>query len=160
MLWRKKDNQDSSINPSIQDMIREIQSAFPGTTYAHDIITRECLINASVNNELLFTISLSYNFPAVPPVVYIQNANGKYLTGLESMSDCGLLDPKNGQLFYHECFGWTPAMKGSTLLYILSVVVRTATKLSKNKANSLDIGIESLQGLRQEVVNMNGGNNE
>lgn len=148
MFGRRRENQQSSVNAGAAKMVKEIQDAFPGSTCNMDVLTRELIVSANVNNELLLGVALPYNFPATPPVVNLLDANGKYLPGLDSMGACGLLDPKTGQIFYHECFAWTPEMTGATMLFLIAVVIKTANKIANKQSSAMVPAIETQETIQ------------
>jgi|GEM_PF-5890991 len=149
-MFGRRENQQSSVNVGPAKMVKEIQDAFPGSTCNMDVLTRELIVSANVNNELLLGVALPYNFPAAPPVVTLLDAIGKYLPGLDCMGATGLLDAKTGQIFYHECFAWTPEMTGATMLFLIAVVIKTANKVANLKPVITLPAIEA-QGVIQPV---------
>ena len=124
------------VSPGCAKMAQQIQETFPGAAWTLDVLTRELTISVAINNDLLLGVSLPYNFPANPPMVTLLNANGRYLAGLEVMGSCGLLDPVTGRISYQECFTWTPAMTGPTLLYLIAVIIKTAEKTAEQKPST------------------------
>lgn len=128
-------------NP-FERMIEDIMVSFPETVYRTDALSRDTIITTrlspEVGDHITFDVALPYSFPMTPPQVRLRNASRKYLAGLEAMSRSGILNEANGQILFEQVFAWSPEIKGSTLIYLTTILVRTACRLADSRVGTTE----------------------
>lgn len=113
-----------------QGAIQDLRRRYPVDVRQDPMSRNTTIVVEPIVSSLVLSVTIDYNFPRSAPEVRVENASEEALSGLEQMVQCGLMDSGTGTIRYQRCFGWYPSMETSTFVFLICLMIRTATELT------------------------------